>query len=105
MNIKLKLTIPLIVFSKDYKKKKKKKSYQYKKKLRYILHHHHATSVWWSLYKYKCIWGVEGKGRGLSFRERVSQTYTLRLGYSINFILYPPTKKKKERYILHHIFN
>ena len=25
MNIKLKLTIPLIVFSKDYKKKKKKK--------------------------------------------------------------------------------
>ena len=24
---------------------------------------HCAPLVWWSLYKYKCLWSVEGKGR------------------------------------------
>ena len=47
---------------------------------------------------------MEGKGRGSSFRERVSHTYTLRLGYSINFILYPPTKKKKKKDIYYTIY-
>ena len=41
--------------------------------------------------KYKCLWGVRGKDWGSSFQERVSHTHTLRLCYSINFILY---KKK-----------
>ena len=35
--------------------------------------------VQWSLYKYKCLWSVKGKGQGLSFHERASHTYTLRL--------------------------
>ena len=35
--------------------------------------------VWWSLYKYKCLWGVGGKDKGLSPQERVSHIYTFRL--------------------------
>ena len=37
---------------------------------------------------------VRGKGRGSSFQERVSHTYTLRLEYSIIFIMYQKKKKK-----------
>ena len=29
---------------------------------------------------YKCLWGVGGKGRGLSFKEGASHIYKLRLG-------------------------
>ena len=36
--------------------------------------------VRWSLHKYKCLWGVGGKGQDSSFQEGVSHTYTLRLG-------------------------
>ena len=35
-----------------------------------------------------CLWGVRNKDWGLSFQEGVSYTYTLRLGYSRDSILY-----------------
>ena len=38
------------------------------------------TLVQWSLYKYKCLWDVGGKGQDLSLQEEVLHTYTLRLG-------------------------
>ena len=44
--------------------------------------------VRWSLYKYKCLWSIGGKGRGSSLQKRASHTYTLRLGYNRNSILY-----------------
>ena len=54
-----------------------------------------APLVRWSLHKYKCLWGVGGKGqdsggkgRGSSLQEGGSHTFTLRLGYSRNSILY-----------------
>ena len=34
----------------------------------------------WSLHKYKCLWGVGGKGWGSNLQEGASHTYTLRLG-------------------------
>ena len=34
------------------------------------------------------LWGVGGKDRSSSFQEEVSHTYTLKLGYSRNSILY-----------------
>ena len=39
---------------------------------------HRTPLVWWSLHKYKCLWGVEGKGWSSNLQERVSHTYTLR---------------------------
>ena len=42
--------------------------------------YHHVPLVRWSLYKYKCLWSVGGKGWGSSPEEGVSHTYTLRLG-------------------------
>ena len=41
---------------------------------------HRTPLVWWWLHKYKCLWGVGGKGRDLSIQEGGSHTYTLRLG-------------------------
>ena len=32
----------------------------------------------WSLYKYKCLWGIGGKGWSSSLQGRTSHTYTLR---------------------------
>ena len=40
---------------------------------------HRAPLVQWSLHKYKCLWGVGGKGQNSSLQEGVLQTYTLRL--------------------------
>ena len=54
--------------------------------------------VQWSLYMYKCLWGVEGKRRGSSLQERASHTHTLRLGQSRIFILY---KKNYYYYIFY----
>ena len=51
----------------------------------------------WSLQKYKCLWVVEDKSRDSSFQEGVSHTYTLKLGYSRNYILY---QKPQVRLIL-----
>ena len=45
-----------------------------------IIINHRTSLVRWSLHKYKCSWGVGGKGWGLSLQEGVSHTYTLRLG-------------------------
>ena len=45
-----------------------------------IIINHRTPLVRWSLHKYKCLWGVGGKGWGLSLQEGVSHTYTLRLG-------------------------
>ena len=42
--------------------------------------HHYTPLVQWSLHKYKCLWGVGGKGRGSSIHEGVLHIYTLRLG-------------------------
>ena len=39
---------------------------------------HRAPLVRWLLHKYKCLWGVEGKGRDSNLQEGVSHTYTLR---------------------------
>ena len=50
--------------------------------------YHHAPMVRWSLHKYKCLCGVEGKGRNSSLQKEISYTYTLRLSYSRNSILY-----------------
>ena len=33
--------------------------------------HHRTSLVRWSLYKYKCLWSVGGKGRGSSFRRKL----------------------------------
>ena len=52
--------------------------------------------VRWSLYKYKYLWGVRGKGRGSNLQEGASHTYILRLGESRNSILYKKKKKKKK---------
>ena len=41
---------------------------------------HSTPLVRWSLYKYKCLWGVGGKGRGSNLQERASHIYTFRLG-------------------------
>ena len=41
-----------------------------------------------SLYKYNYLWSVGDKSWGSSFQEKVSNTYTLRLGYSRISILY-----------------
>ena len=38
-----------------------------------------------------------GKGRDSSLKEEASHTYTFRLGYSRNSILYKKIKKKKEK--------
>ena len=46
----------------------------------YIYLDHHFPLVQWSLYKYKCLWSVGGKGRGSSLQEGALHTYTLRLG-------------------------
>ena len=40
------------------------------------------------------------KGLGLSLQERISYTYTLRLGYSRNSILYKKEKEKNRSYFL-----
>ena len=45
-----------------------------------IIINHRTSLVRWSLHKYKCSWGVGGKGWSLSLQEEVSHTYTLRLG-------------------------
>ena len=39
-----------------------------------------SSLVWWSFHRYKCLWDVEGKGRGSSLQKGASHTYTLRLG-------------------------
>ena len=46
------------------------------------LSRHYTPLVRWSLHKYKCLWNVEGKGRGSSLQEGASHTYTLRLSQS-----------------------
>ena len=46
------------------------------------------------LHKYKCLWSVKGKSQGSSIQERILHTYTLRLGYNKNSILYQKTKTK-----------
>ena len=38
-----------------------------------------ALLVQWTLYKYKCLWGVGIKGRDSSLQKRVSHVYVLRL--------------------------
>ena len=38
-----------------------------------------------------------GKGRDSSLKEETSHTYTFRLGYSRNSILYKKRKKKKRK--------
>ena len=45
----------------------------------YLMGYHRTSLVRWSLYKYKYLWGVGGKGQDLSSQEGVSYTYTLRL--------------------------
>ena len=49
----------------------------------YALIYHRTPLVQWSLYKYKCLWDMGAKDRGLSlflsFQEEASHTYTLRL--------------------------
>ena len=54
--------------------------FQFDYYVRAWLIYHRAPLVQWSLYKYKCLWGVGGKGRGSSIQERVSDTYAPRLG-------------------------
>ena len=54
----------------------------------------------WSLHKYKCLWGVGGKGWGSSFQEGVSHTYTPRLDYSRISILYKKESNKIFYYFL-----
>ena len=51
-----------------------------KAKIKMQLDYHRIPLVRWSLHKYKCLWGVGGKGRGLSIQEGVSHTYKHRLG-------------------------
>lgn len=51
-----------------------------KLELRNIGKHHCTSLVRESLYKYKCLWDVEGKDRGSNLQERVSHTYVLSLG-------------------------
>ena len=41
--------------------------------------YHRTPLVRWSLQKYKCLWGVGGKGRGSSLQKRASHIYTLKL--------------------------
>ena len=41
-----------------------------------FLTYHRTPLVQWSLYKYKCLWGVEGKGQDSSLQKGVSHTYT-----------------------------
>ena len=53
-----------------------------------MINYHCTPLVRWSLHKYKCLWGVRGKGQGSSLQERDSHTYTLRLGQNSNSILY-----------------
>ena len=50
--------------------------------------YHYAPLVRWSLYKYKWLCDMGDKSWGLSLQEGTSYTYTLRLGYSRNSILY-----------------
>lgn len=33
-----------------------------------------ALLVWWSIYKFKCLWGVEGKDQSLSLYKGVSHS-------------------------------
>ena len=47
--------------------------------------------------KYKCLWGVGGKGWGLSLQEKALHTYTFRLDWSRNSILYQKKKKMKKK--------
>ena len=46
----------------------------------YEIIYYYTLLVRWSLYKYKCLWSVGGKGRGSSLQEGVSHIYILRLG-------------------------
>ena len=55
--------------------------------------------VRWSLYKYKCLQGVGGKGRSSSLQEGASHTYTLRLNQSRNSILYQKIVKYEKTLI------
>ena len=64
--------------------------------------HYRAPLVWWSLYKYKCLWGVGGKGQSSSLQEGVSHIYTLRLCQSRVEIL---SCKKKLNYKLCHLIS
>ena len=43
------------------------------------------------------MWGVGGKGRGSSLQEKTLHTYTFRLDWSRNFILYQKKKKKEKK--------
>ena len=52
--------------------------------------------VWWSLYKYKCLWGVRGKGWDLSLQEGTSHSYILRWTTLINYFLTTWTKKDED---------
>ena len=49
--------------------------------LNLMMKDHRIPCVRWSLHKYKCLWGVEGKGRSSSFQEGALHTYTLFLEY------------------------
>ena len=48
--------------------------------------HHCTPLVWWSLHKYKCLWGVRGKDRDSSLQEKTSHTYILKQAYIYIYI-------------------
>ena len=48
------------------------------------------------MHRYKCLWGVGGKGQGSSLQEGVLHTYILKLGQSR--ILSCIKKKKKKNH-------
>ena len=64
------------------------------------LFYHRTPLVRWSLYKYRCLWGVGGKGWGSTLQERVWHTYTLRLCYNKIYILLKKKKKKSLHYCM-----
>ena len=43
------------------------------------------------------MWGVGGKGRGSSLQEKALHTYTFRLDWSRNSILYQKKKKNEKK--------
>ena len=72
----------------------KKKKFIYMQ-IQVIIVDHRTFLVWWSFYKYKCLWGVKGgcKSRGSNLQEHI---YTLRLEYHFYLVL----KKKKKKIIV-----
>ena len=50
--------------------------------------YYYAPLVQWSLYKYKYLWGMGGKGQDLSLQEGVLHTYTLKLCFFFFFFVW-----------------